>query len=84
MQQTVKEFKKYQSVNEALGCLSHRKFQNENGEFAQVTSYYNKNKRKFQVIFMQPDHDIASRFAINTVSEKKVLKLLNDEKFTRV
>lgn len=43
-----------------------------------------KGKKKFQIIFSKGLGDIAIRSAINTTSEKKVLKLIKDEGFVFV
>ena len=54
---------------------------NDKGEYIYVIRYYYKNTLKFQVIFSKNLGDIATRPAINTTSEKKVLKLINTENF---
>jgi hypothetical protein len=54
---------------------------NDKGEYIYVIRYYNKNALKYQVIFSKGLGDIATRPAINTTSEKKVLKLINTENF---
>jgi hypothetical protein len=57
---------------------------NDKGEYIYVIRYYQKNTLKFQVIFSKGLGDVATRPAINTVSEKKVLKLINDENYQLV
>ena len=54
---------------------------NDKGEYIYVIRYYYKNALKYQVIFSKNLGDIATRPAINTTSEKKVLKLINTENF---
>jgi hypothetical protein len=54
---------------------------NDKGEYIYVIRYYYKNTLKFQVIFSKNLGDIATRPAINTTVEKKVLKLINTENF---
>jgi hypothetical protein len=59
-------------------------FVNDKGEFINVIRFYQKNTLKFQVIFSKGLGDVATRPAINTVSEKRVLKLINTENFQLV
>jgi hypothetical protein len=59
-------------------------FVNDKGEFINVVRFYQKNTLKFQVIFSKGLGYVATRPAINTVSEKRVLKLINDENFQLV
>jgi hypothetical protein len=70
---------------ETLGIILKGKnsgvFKNDNGEYCQISRYYIGNNHKFQIIFSKGLGDIAMRGAINTTSEKKVLKLIKDEKF---
>jgi len=70
---------------ETLGILLKGKnsglFKNTNGEYCQIFRYYIGNNQKFQVIFSKELGDLATRGAINTTSEKKVLKLIKDEGF---
>ena len=67
----------YKTLSQALKCKSYGVFVNTDGEYCTVGSYYIGNKRKFQIIFSKPgNNETATRFAINTTSEKKVLKLL--------
>jgi hypothetical protein len=54
---------------------------NDKGEYIYVIRYYYKNALKYQVIFSKGLGDIATRPAINTTVEKKVLKLINTENF---
>ncbi len=57
-------------------------FKNNNGEYCQIIRYYVGNNKKFQIIFSKSLTDIAKRNAIITTSEKRVLKLINDEAFS--
>ena len=70
---------------ETLGILLKEKssgiFKNINGEYCRISSYYIRNNQKFQVIFSKDWDDIATRGAINTTSEKKILKLIKEEGF---
>lgn len=71
---------------ETLGILLKGKnigiFKNTNGEYCQISRYYIGNNQKFQVIFSKGGlGDIATRGAINTTSEKKILKLIKEEGF---
>ena len=70
---------------ETLGILLKGKnsgiFKNTNGEYCQISRYYIGNNQKFQVIFSKGMSDIATRGAINTTSERKILKLVKEEGF---
>jgi len=70
---------------ETLGILLKGKntgiFKNTNDEYCQISRYYIGNNQKFRVIFSKAMDDIATRNAINTTSEKKVLKLIKEEGF---
>lgn len=70
---------------ETLGILLKGKnsgiFKNTNGEYCQIRRYYIGNNQKFQIIFSKGLGDIAKRGAINTTSEKKILKLIKEEGF---
>lgn len=70
---------------ETLGILLKGKnygiFKNAKGEYCQISRYYIGNKQNFQIIFSKGIGDIAAREAISTTSEKKVLKLIKDERF---
>ena len=57
---------------------------NDKGEYIYVIRYYQKNTLKFQVIFSKGLGYVATRPAINTISEKRVLKLINTENFKLV
>ena len=71
---------------ETLGILLKGKnsgiFKNTNGEYCQISRYYIGNSQKFQVIFSKGLGDIATRGAIDTTSEKKILKLIKEEGFS--
>jgi hypothetical protein len=73
------------TINQTLGQILKGKnngiFVNPNGEYINVTRYYYKNTLKFNVIFSKNIYDIATRPAMNTSVEKKVLKLLSTENF---
>ncbi len=57
-------------------------FKNINGEYCQISRYYIRNNQQFTVIFSKGLFDIATRGAINTTSEKKILKLIKEEGFS--
>ena len=76
------------TINQTLGQVLQGKdygvLVNDKGEFINVMRFYQKNKLKFQVIFSKGLGDVAKRPAINTISEKRVLKLINDENYQLV
>jgi hypothetical protein len=74
----------YKTLSQALKCKSYGVFVNTDGEYCTVGSYYIGNKRKFQIIFSKGLNDIATKPAINTTSEKRVLKFLSSENFALV
>lgn len=59
-------------------------FKNREGEFCRISRYYIKNTCRYQVTFQENVGDLATRYAINTTSEKKVLKLIEEEGFELV
>ena len=75
----------YMENNITLGKLlqgkSFGKFVNTDGEHCVVSRYYTGNKLKFQVIFSENLYSLATRPAINSVSEKRIVKLLTTENF---
>lgn len=74
--------------NKTLGQLLKGKtsgvFVNDKDEHCYVGSYYTGNKRKFQIIFSKGLNYIATKPAINSTSEKRVLKFLSSENFVLV
>lgn len=64
-----------------LGGKSFGVFKNREGEFCRISRYYIKNTCRYQVIFQKNVGDLATRYAINTASENKVLKLIGEEGF---
>jgi hypothetical protein len=74
----------YQTLSEVLKAKNNGLFLNSNGEYCNVNRYYINNTLKFQVIFNKNFTDIATRPAINSTSEKRILKLLNSENFKLV
>lgn len=75
----------YKTLSQALKCKSYGVFVNTDGEYCMVSSYYVGNRIKFKIIFSKPgNNETATRFAINSTSEKKVLKVLNSENFVLV
>ena len=71
----------YTSIGQALGCKNYAVFINDNGQYCNISRYYIKNTLYFNVIFSKGLCDIATRNAIKTTSERKILKLLNSENF---
>lgn len=72
-----------------LGLLLNGKnfcrFKNDKNEFCTVTRYYVKNQVKYQIVFSDElPNSIAYKPAIHTTSEKKVLKILSDNKFNLI
>jgi len=76
----------YKTLGQALKTKSYGVFKNDKDEYCNVRYYYVGDKKKFQIIFSKGLglNDIATRYAINTTSEKKVLKVLNSENFILV
>ncbi len=75
--------------NITIGLLLNGKnfgrFKNDQNEFCTVTRYYVKNQVKYQIVFSdESPNSIAYKPAIRTTSEKKVLKVLFDNKFNLV
>jgi len=71
------------TLSMTLKAKSFGLFVNTKGEYCTVGTYYSKSTKKFQVIFAKPG-EIAKRFAINTISENKVKKILINEGFQLV
>ena len=74
----------YNTLAEALKAKNNGLFINSNGEYCNVSRFYIKNTLRFQVTFNNNFTDIATRPAINSTSEKRILKLLNSENFKLV
>ena len=74
----------YQTLSEALKCKNFGIFVNSNGEYCNVSRYYIKNSLRIQVIFNKDYTEMATRPAIDSTSEKRILKLLNSENFKLV
>ena len=74
----------YNTLTEALKSKNNGLFVNSNGEYCNVSRFYINNTLRFQVIFNKNFTDIATRLAINSTSEKRILKLLNSENFKLV
>jgi len=63
-----------------LKAKSFGTFKNQNDEYCRVSTWYDRNTKKIQVVFCK-DGEIASRFAILSTSEKKIVNLLINEGF---
>ena len=75
----------YKTLSQALKCKSYGVFVNADGEYCTVGSYYIKNDKKFEIIFSKGlNGGLATRPAIKSTSEKKILKVLNSENFILV
>ena len=73
------------ALNEILNGRNKGLFRNTNGEYCRISKYYTGgNNENFQIIFSKDVFDIATRPAINTTSEKKVLELIKEEGFVLV
>jgi len=72
------------TLGQLLQGKSFGTFINTNGEHCVVSRYYIGNKLKFQVIFRENLHSLATRPAINSTSEKRIVKLLTSENFKLV
>lgn len=72
------------TLGQLLNGKSFGKFINTNGEHCIVSRHYTGNKLKFQVIFSENLYSLATRPAINSVSEKRIVKLLTTENFKLV
>jgi hypothetical protein len=69
------------TLGQLLKGKSSGTFINTNGEYCCVLKYYVSNKLKFQVIFSENLHSLATRPAINSTTEKRIVKLLTTENF---
>lgn len=74
----------YQTLGQALKSSNYGIFVNSNGEYCNVTRYYVKNTLKIQVVFNKGGIGLVTRNAINSTSEKKIVKFLNSENFKLV
>lgn len=72
------EQNKFTSVDSALWKNRNGVFRDKDRNHCRVSSWYEKNTRKYQVIFKNPNETVAYKSALNTTSEK-VLKLLNEQ-----
>lgn len=67
--------------NETLGtilkCKSFGTFKNDNNEYCRVSTWYERNTKKIQIIFAK-EGEIAQKYAVSTTSEKKCIKILVD------
>ena len=69
----------YNNLFEILGCASSKKV-SEGTKTAEVRSWYEKNTRKFQIVFWDAKYSstTACKYAVNSVSEKRVVKEVNN------
>jgi len=74
----------YKTLGQALKGRTYGVFTNDKYEHCNVSYYYVGGKKKFQIIFSKGLNDIATKPAINSTSEKRVLKFLNSENFVLV
>lgn len=73
-----------ETLGKILGGKNYGLFKNEIGEYCQISRCYLNNVQRIKVVFSKDMNTIATRYAINTTSEKKVLKLIKDEGFVLV
>jgi hypothetical protein len=73
-----------QTLGMMLGGRSTGLFINSKNEYCRVYSYYQGSTKRFQIIFSKELSDTATRPAINSTSEKKILKFLSSENFVIV
>lgn len=74
----------FESLSQLLKCKSSGVFKNPMGEYVTILTWYDKNTKRIQAIFKKDIGDVksvATRYAINTISEKKIVKMLNENKF---
>ncbi len=69
------------TLGQLLMAKSFGNFVNDKGEYCHVSRFYIKNTEKFQVVFSKGITEVATRPAINSVSEKRIVKLLTTENF---
>jgi hypothetical protein len=70
----------FNNIGEILGCKNYKTITTDGGVDIEVSSWYQRNTRKFQIFFMKGEgrDRRAVRYAVNTVSEKRVVKEVND------
>lgn len=76
--------KQFENLNQALKCKSSGVFKSPIGEYVTISTWYDKSTKRIQAIFKKDIGDTtigATRYAINTISEKKIVKMLNENKF---
>ena len=71
------------TLSQHLKALNFGRFVNDKNEYCKVSTWYDKNTFKIQVVF-QKENECATENAISTTSIKKVEKLLNDRNFKNV
>lgn len=71
------------TLSQHLKAGSFGTFINDKNQYCKVSTRYDKNTLKIQVVF-QKENEPAYDFAISTTSIKKVEKLLNERKFENV
>lgn len=73
-----------ETLGKILGGKNYGLFRNSAGEYCQISRWYERNTLRIKVVFSKDMNTLATRYAINTISEKKVLKLIKDEGFVLV
>ena len=58
-------------------------FTNYENEYCKVSTWYDKNTFKIQIVF-QKENEVATENAITTTSIKKIEKLLNERNFKNI
>jgi hypothetical protein len=69
-----------ETLNTILKCKSFGTFKNDKDEYCRISTWYEKHTKKIQVIFCK-EGEVANRFAITSTSEKRIIKLIKEEKF---
>jgi len=69
---------KFNNLFEILGCKSYNTILADNGFYVEIASWYERSTRKFQLIFKKEGEQCAVKYAVRTVSEKRVVKEVNN------
>lgn len=79
---------RYETLSQALKGKSSGVFKSQaTGEYVTISTWYERSTKRIQAIFKKNIGDItvgATRYAINTISEKKIVNMLNENKFELV
>jgi len=64
-----------------MNFLKDGLYKNNKEQYCKVVSYYVRNTKKIQVVFSKSIEDVAWRHAINSTSDRAVIKFLTKEGF---